>query len=399
MVDNVGNHSQNQVAGWGGTQALERYADGNRHDVAAAETGDNTADSAHQHKHAANQTLAELVGQRHNKDRGDGHRDSTHDAEQTLRSAPCVCRAKEGVIQHPLAEVAHRAVLHSAAPLEQHIERHDNPPHTVAGNNLELLRQADRLFGGVGFLGAAFLGDTLAGEHKLQINREGTENTHGQHGNEPEVLVLLQGEGDKHREHHRANAHIGQTCHVGEGSQRAALLAVTGGNRNHRGVGGVVDGVGHCIIEVVCNGNPDHLGRALKRHDEHQYAGDRKGQCREQNPRAGLAGQCLGALNQLADNQVGRHNEHGGNQLQGGQEAQIELENIGKVVLQDAGKDTAGKQCAEGADKVAQQHFRQLDVIALDAGACQRAFPEVAFGFRHNKGSLLLLFWGFIIIR
>ena len=38
MVDNVGNHGQDQIAGRGRAQTLEGHADGDRHDIAAAQT-------------------------------------------------------------------------------------------------------------------------------------------------------------------------------------------------------------------------------------------------------------------------------------------------------------------------------------------------------------------------
>ena len=378
VVDNVGNHGQDQIAGRGRTQTLEGHADGDRHDVAAAQTCDDAARGTQQHEAAADQTLTELVGQRHHKDRSHGHRDSAHDAEQALGGTPCVCRAEESVVQNPFAEVAHGAVLHRAAPLEQHIERHDDPPHAVTGNGLELLAQRGGLGRGLG-VGAAFLGDALTGEEELQVDGQCAEDGDGQHGEEPQVLVLLQREGNEHREYHRAAAHNAQTRHVGEGSQRTALLAVTGGNGDHSGVGGVVDGVSDCVVQVVRDGDPDHLGHALKRHDKHQHTGDGKGQRGEQDPRACLAGQSLGVLNQLTDDEVGRHDEHRGDQLQGRQKAKIKLEDIGEVVLQDAGEDARGKQCAEGADKIAQQHFRHLDVVAGDTGLRQRRGPEVGF--------------------
>ena len=81
----------------------------------------------------------------------------------------------------------------------------------------------------------------------------------------------------------------------------------------------------------------------------------------------------------LTDDEIGRHDEHRGDQLQGRQKAKIKLEDIGEVVLQDAGEDARGKQCAEGADKIAQQHFRHLDVVAGDTGLRQRRGPEVGF--------------------
>ena len=96
------------------------------------------------------------------------------------------------------------------------------------------------------------------------------------------------------------------------------------------------------------------LAMPLKRHDKHQHTGDGKGQRGEQDPRACLAGQSLGVLNQLTDDEVGRHDEHRGDQLQRSSKAKIKLEDIGEVVLQDAGEDARGKQCAEGADKIAQ---------------------------------------------
>ena len=389
MVDNVGDHRQDQIAGRGRTQTLEGHADGDWHKVAAAETCDDAAHGTQQHKAAADQTLTELVGQRHHKNRSHGHRDSAHDAQQALGGAPCVRRAEESVVQNPFAEVAHGAVLHRAAPLEQHIERHDDPPHAVAGNGLELLAQRGGLGRGLG-VGAPFLGDALTGEEELQVDGQCAEDGDGQHGEEPQVLVLLQREGNEHREYHRAAAHNAQTRHVGEGSQRAALFAVTGGNGDHRGVGGVVDGVGHGVIEVIRNGDPNHLGHALKGHDEHQHACHGQRQRREQNPGACLTGQGLGALDQLADDEVGRHDQHRGNQLQGRQEAEIQFQDIGKVVLQNAGEDARGKQCAERADKVAQQHFRHLDVVAGDTGLRQRRGPEVGFRGRHDRKSLLL---------
>ena len=322
MVDNVGNHGQDQIAGRGRTQTLEGHADGDRHDIAAAQTCDDAARGTQQHEAAADQTLTELVGQRYHKDRSHGHRDSAHDAEQALGGAPCVRRAEESVVQNPFAEVAHGAVLHRAAPLEQHIERHDDPPHAVTGNGLELLAQRGGLGRGLG-VGAAFLGDALTGEEELQVDGQCAEDGDGQHGEEPQVLVLLQREGNEHREYHRAAAHNAQTRHVGEGSQRTALLAVTGGNGDHGGVGGVVDGVSDRVVQVVRDGDPDHLGHALKRHDKHQHTGDGKGQRGEQDPRACLAGQSLGVLNQLTDDEVGRHDEHRGDQLQGRQKAKI----------------------------------------------------------------------------
>lgn len=102
---------------------------------------------------------------------------------------------------------------------------------------------------------------------------------------------------------------------------------------DHGGVGGVVDGVSDRVVQVVRDGNPDHLGHALKRHDKHQHTGDGKGQRGEQDPRACLAGQSPGVLNQLTDDEVGRHDEHRGDQLQGRQKAKIKLEDIGEVVL------------------------------------------------------------------
>lgn len=137
---------------------------------------------------------------------------------------------EESVVQNPFAEVAHGAVLHRAAPLEQHIERHDDPPHAVTGNGLELLAQRGGLGRGLG-VGVAFLGDALTGEEELQVDGQCAEDGDGQHGEEPQVLVLLQREGNEHREYHRAAAHNAQTRHVGEGSQRTALLAVTGWKR------------------------------------------------------------------------------------------------------------------------------------------------------------------------
>ena len=385
MVDNIGNHCEDQVAGRGRAKALECYADGNGNDMTAAKAGDNTAHSTQRHEHAADHPLAEFVGQRHDKHGGHSHRDRAHDAEQALRGTPGVSIAEEGVVQHPLAVVAHRAVLHRAAPLEQHVECHDDPPHTVAGHSLELLTQRGSLLRG-GILAAALLGNTLTGEKELQINRDRAENGHCQHGNEPEVLILLQCEGNEHREYHRTAAHDAQTCNVREGGQRAALLAVTGRNRDHRRVGGVVDGIGHGVVKVISNRDPDHLGRALKGNNEHQHACDRKRQRREQDPRAGLAGQCAGTLNQLAYHEVGRYDQDGRNQLQRGQKTEIQLEDICEIILQDACENTGGKQCAERADKIAEQHFRHFYIIACNTGPRQRGRPEIGFGCSHKKG-------------
>lgn len=50
MVDRVGQHRQNQVAGRYRAKALECYVDGDGNNVTAAQTRDDTANHAHTHK-------------------------------------------------------------------------------------------------------------------------------------------------------------------------------------------------------------------------------------------------------------------------------------------------------------------------------------------------------------
>ena len=94
---------------------------------------------------------------------------------------------------------------------------------------MDLLAQRDGLAGRLLFGAAcrhALLGDALTGKGELQVDGQCREDRHCQHGDEPQVLVLFQCEGDQHGEHHGAAAHHAQTGNVGEGSKRTALLAV-----------------------------------------------------------------------------------------------------------------------------------------------------------------------------
>ena len=186
-----------------------------------------------------------------------------------------------------------------------------------------------------------------------------------------------------------AAAHNAQTRHVGKGSQRTALLAVTGGNGDHGGVGGVVDGVSHRVIKVIGDGDPHHFRGSFKGDDKHKHAGHAEGQGGQQHPRASLACQNAGALDELTHNQVGSHNQQGGHQLKDGQEPGVQLQHIGEILVQKAGEYARGQQRPEGADEVANQHLRQLHVRGLHQRVGQRGVPKPGLLFTHDVHSCL----------
>ena len=398
MVDDVGQHGQNHVANGRRTQALKRDAHANRHDLAVAQEGDDAANDAHDHARDAHALLTKLVAQRNDKEDGGGHRKRAQDAQHGLRSAPRVGGAKEGVVQNPLAEVRHRAVLDGAAPLIQQVDAHDDPPLGLAGDGAKLRVQRRRvgLFVACGrasrvAAGQKLLGNALAGKAVLQVDGKGGEKGHHQHGQKPQVLVLLQGKRDQHGEDHRARAHDAKAGDVGKRRQRAALLAVTRRDGDQRGVGRVVDGVGHGVVQVVRDGDPHHLGHALKRHEEHEDRGNRESQGRQQDPGAGLAGQAVRALDELAHHQVGDDDQNRGEELQGGQERQVKLKHVGEVVLQLAGEDARCEKTAKGANQVAKEHLGGGNFVFLGEGRSKRALPEraVCGGGAHSNVSFL----------
>ena len=277
MVNHIGQHGKNQIAGRGRSQALEGNANTHSHQVAAAQTGNHAAKHTDCHTRKAKHLLAELVCQRNHHHGCNGHGDCTQHCQERLGSAI-------GIVQNILAEEHHRPILDGASPLEAQIEQNDNPPPLFAGNGFQLLPHGHG-FHGCGFLLAhGFLGDPLPGEQELQIDGQGGEDGNRCHADEPAALVrrlIGQHIGNQDGEHHRASAHHAQTGHIGHGSQGAALAAVTGRQGNHGGVCGIVNGVSHSVIEIIGNGNPHIACRSLKGNHKHQHTGNGKSQCRQ----------------------------------------------------------------------------------------------------------------------
>ena len=89
-------------------------------------------------------------------------------------------------------------------------------------------------------------------------------------------------------------------------------------------------------------------------------------------PKLGVEG---GTLNQLAHHQVGRNDQNCGKQLKGRQKTEVQLQHVGQVVLQLAGKNPRSQQCPKGTDQVTEQHLRRADILRCDLRPQERAVP------------------------
>ena len=297
MVDNVRHHGHDEVAGRRRAEAFQRHAHRHRDQPALPQPGDHTAHSTRQKADAADPAFAVFVGKGQQQRRSRRHGQRAHHGQQRLRRAPRSGAAQHGVVHHPLAVVGHGAVFQRAAPLEQQVENHDDPPHAVGSHRFHLLHQCHfrylcrrRLRRLLFFLcglklvlraeqprhDLPLLRDPLTGVGKLKIDGCPGKDRDPQHGEEPPVQIILQRKGHQHGEHHTADTHHAQTHHAVDGRKQPSLAAVAGGHRDHDSAGRAVDGRRKGVVEIVGNRDPRHARRAAERHNEHEHAGCRK---------------------------------------------------------------------------------------------------------------------------
>ena len=69
VVDDVGQHGQDQVGRRGRAQALQDHADGHRHNLPVAQARDDAARGAHRHAPEHHEALAKPIGQQHHEHR------------------------------------------------------------------------------------------------------------------------------------------------------------------------------------------------------------------------------------------------------------------------------------------------------------------------------------------
>lgn len=76
--------------------------------------------------------------------------------------------------------------------------------------------------------------------------------------------------------------------------------------------------------------------------------------------------QAVHALNQLPHNEICRHDQRRGHQLQHRQESGIQPQHIPQIGLQEAGENAGGQHGTKGPDEVADEHLRCLHFIRSD---------------------------------
>ena len=256
--------------------------------------------------------------------------------------------------------------------IDEEIDKHQN--HIFVGQHYFQLRQKRQLFffhAGL-LLRHALFGKVIFKERQRQ--RKDGKNAH--HEN-PFGLI--------HTEHghnyHRENQCNDYSAHHNGGNliedrKTAALDGVARGERAHQVVRHIVDGIGIRIKQVIREHDPDDLNRLAGVWDgEKQNSRQRNERSRQKQPRARLALLGLGAVDDIAHNDIcdcvynfGDKREHDEKRTapDGSQ-----FQNIGVVDIQIGCKHGVEQERAAGTEQIPEPFFFTSDVLRVYAAVKQ----------------------------
>ena len=375
MVERICDHRKDHVSRGRGTQALQGDADGSDDHIVIEDARKHAAQDAQDHADDDDETLAELVAERGDKDDGDRHRQGADDAENT----------RDGIFRERLrlqkfrVEVE-RSVLDAAAELIEEVEDQDRPEECVGDGRFRLSARAHRAL----FLRSRLhplLGHAFAREVVLEHRPEEGDHRHDDKEDHPERLLRpeahlgLHEDAEQEGEDHRARAHRAEERHIDKGCKDAPLIGVARRERSQGAVRRIVQREGDGIVEIVGDDEPHHLCRgAFKGLDKDEHAGKGEQNGGEQDPRPRFSRTRARALHELPRNEIARHDENGG---EDGKEHQKALdrpfkrrtggkllckEHVAEVPHEIGREDAVREHGAERTDQVPEERFHGFDI-------------------------------------
>ena len=373
MVQNVCKQGHHNIGAGDAGDALEDLADEHDGEIGRVDEADHAAQNRDHKADEDHILLAEAVGKGADKEHARGQRHAADEGQKRLGGVAVERDAEEaGVFKIGVGEdVEHIAALEHDAHLVEEVEDHDDPPVAVRGGGLELHQGGRTGILRAGVIVQVLLGDALAGEQVLNEAAHKGDGREQTHNKLPAVLqhVVCRRGVDPAQDHgHEDGAEQAVARHggdVGHNRQKAALLEIARGERNHKEVRAAVDRVCKRGKEVEGHGHPDHAKAQREiRDDEHHHARHCKHRAGGQDEGPGLALAGLGLAQQDADQDVAQRHRDNRQQRQQNQEPALGHHVvIGAVEGEVIGADDGGhSQHKQRAQEVAQGHLPQTDL-------------------------------------
>ena len=154
-------------------------------------------------------------------------------------------------------------------------------------------------------------------------------------------------------------------------------------------MGRVVAGIGQRIVQVIGDGNPEHLRAATGGSRRHEHQENRHGHQRNRNKQigTGFSGGGSRIVNPLPHQQIPQNDDKGrDNRKNRSENAEFRpAQHVHVVAVQIRGENRVGNHGAEGGQQIAQQHFLYFDVGGLNARRGKQFLKFCVHGFAPSQ--------------
>ena len=267
VVKNVGKQRHKDIGAGQPADVLDELPHQHNGHIGGVHPANGTADGVQHKAHRRDIALTEFLRQRPHRKNADPHGNTADNRDQRLGNAVVIGT------QHIVAEVDKADVFDGAADrLDQKIGV--DYKHIFVGKDcLELPCKGN----GSGIAFPAFQRDALFGKVVFQQRQRQSQNGQCAHQRDPLALVHADFGHNDHGEHQgNQNAAHHNGGDLVEYRQTAPLGGISGGQRHHKTMAHIKNGIGKGIKQVVADHDPDRLlCRGAVRHRKQKNARNR----------------------------------------------------------------------------------------------------------------------------